>query len=216
MNAYPETLLPDVRSLLAEAVDYAVIDLRMPAGEFLSLFAASEWARRIERGDKTVALGMSGIELAECVLRDKTGRGEFPSARMSMGRSRAYWTGWILAFYQWHSNLTFKEILRAVDADTVLRMYDVAHEAPDERFAEIIDGIVRERMFETRLKRIRSAYGLSQAQLAERSGVGLRSIQMYEQRNKDINRAEAGSLLKLARVLGCEMEDLLEPQGKEC
>ena len=83
------------------------------------------------------------------------------------------------------------------------------------RFAEIIDGIVRERMPETRLKRIRSAHGLSQAQLAERSGVGLRSIQMYEQRNKDINRAEAGSLLKLARALGCEMEDLLEPQGKE-
>ena len=132
---------------------------------------------------------MSGIELAERVLRDKTGRDEFPSARMSMGRSRAYWAGWILAYYHWHSNLTFKEILRAVDADTVLRMYDVAHEAPDGRFAEIIDGIVRERMSETRLKRIRSAHGLSQAQLAERSGVGLRSIQMYEQRNKDINRA---------------------------
>lgn len=33
--------------------------------------------------------------------------------------------------------------------------------------------------------------------------------------DKDINRAEAGSLLKLARTLGCEMEDLLEPQGKE-
>ena len=27
--------------------------------------------------------------------------------------------------------------------------------------------------------------------------------------------AEAESLLKLARALGCEMEDLLEPQGKE-
>ncbi len=215
MNAYPETLLPDVRSLLAEAVDYAVVDLRMSAGEFLSLFVASEWARRIERGDKTVVLGLSGIELAERVLRDKTDRTEFPTARISMGRSRAYWTGWILAFYQWHSNLTFKEILRTVSADTILRMYEVAHEAPDERFAEVVDGLVREGMPETRLKRIRSAHGLSQAQLAERSGVGLRSIQMYEQRNKDINRAEAGSLLKLSRTLGCEMEDLMEPQGKE-
>ena len=33
MNAYHETLLPDVRSLLAEAVDYDVIDLRMSAGD---------------------------------------------------------------------------------------------------------------------------------------------------------------------------------------
>ena len=67
----------------------------------------------------------------------------------------------------------------------------------------------------TRLMRIRTAHGFSQTQLAERSGVGLKSIQMYEQRNKDINRAEAGSLLKLARSLGCEMEDLMEPQGRE-
>ena len=215
MNAYHETLLPDVRSLLAEAMDYAVADLRMSAEEFLSLFAASEWARRIERGDNTVILGLSGVELAENVLRDKTGRSEFPSARMRMGRSRPYWAGWILAFYQWHSNLTFKEILRVVDADTVMRLYDVAHEAPEQRFAEIVDEIVRERMSETRLKRIRSAHGFTQAQLSERSGVGLRSIQMYEQRNKDINRAEAGSLLKLARTLGCEMEDLMEPQGLE-
>ena len=215
MNAYHETLLPDVRSLLADAVDYAVIDLRMPMGEFLSLFAVSEWARRIERGDKTVILGLSGVELAANVLRDKTGRTEFPSARMSMGRSRAYWSGWILAFYQWHSNLTFKEILRVADAATIIKMYDVSHEAPDERFAEIVDGLVREKEPMTRLRRIRTAHGFSQAQLAERSGVGLRSIQMYEQRNKDINRAEAGSLLKLARTLGCEMEDLMEPQGLE-
>jgi DNA-binding Xre family transcriptional regulator len=33
---------------------------------------------------------------------------------------------------------------------------------------------------------------------------------MYEQRNKDINKAQAVSLVKIARVLGCEVEDLLE------
>jgi hypothetical protein len=44
------------------------------------------------------------------------------------------------------------------------------------------------------------------------SGVGLRSIQMYEQRKKNINRAEAESVLRLSRALGCEMEDILEPQ----
>ena len=52
--------------------------------------------------------------------------------------------------------------------------------------------------------------GLSQAQLAEEAQISLRSIQMYEQRNKDINKAQALSLAKISRVLGCEMEDLLE------
>ena len=44
----------------------------------------------------------------------------------------------------------------------------------------------------------------------EMSGVSLRSIQMYEQRNKDINKAQAESLYCLAKALGCTMEDLLE------
>ncbi len=60
------------------------------------------------------------------------------------------------------------------------------------------------------IEHIRTAYGCTQAELAERSGVGLRSIQMYEQRNKDINKANADTLYRLAKVLGCAMEDLIE------
>lgn len=50
----------------------------------------------------------------------------------------------------------------------------------------------------------------TQAELAKRSGVGLRSIQMYEQRNKNINKASAETLYRLSKVLGCMMEDLIE------
>lgn len=63
---------------------------------------------------------------------------------------------------------------------------------------------------ETNLKRIRTNEGYSQKQLAELSGVRLRSIQMYEQRQKDINKAQSDSLFHLAKALGCAMEDLLE------
>ena len=50
----------------------------------------------------------------------------------------------------------------------------------------------------------------SQAELAKASGVSLRSIQMYEQRVNDIDKAQAQTVYKLSRVIGCEMEDLLE------
>ena len=189
MNAYPETLLPNARSQLADAADYAVIDLGIPIDEFFSLFAASDWARRIERGDRSTILGISGIELVRNILAEKTGAREFKTARESLHRTKAYWTGWVLAYYQWKSNRTFKEILRALPASTILR----------------------EKLPETRLRRIRSAYGCSQSRLAKMSGVGLRSIQMYEQRRKSINRAEAESVLRLARALGCEIEDIMEP-----
>ena len=211
MSAYPETLLPNARSQLADAADYAVVDLGVPIDEFFSLFAASDWARRIERGDRSTVLGISGIELAQNILAEKTGEHEFKTARESLRRTKAYWTGWILAYYQWKSNRTFREILRALPASTIEQMYGVYHEAPEERFAATADEILREKIPETRLKRVRSAYGCSQSRLSEMSGVGLRSIQMYEQRRKDINKAEAESVLRLARALGCEIEDIMEP-----
>ena len=33
---------------------------------------------------------------------------------------------------------------------------------------------------------------------------------MYEQRNKDIDKASAESLYRISRVLGCTIEDLIE------
>lgn len=62
----------------------------------------------------------------------------------------------------------------------------------------------------TNLKKIREATGLSQAKLAEASGVNVRMIQHYEQGVKDINSAAALTVSKLAQALNCKVEDLLE------
>lgn len=45
---------------------------------------------------------------------------------------------------------------------------------------------------------------------ADLSGVKLRSIQMYEQKSNDIDKAQARTLYKISRVLGCNIEDILE------
>ena len=50
---------------------------------------------------------------------------------------------------------------------------------------------------------------MSQSALAEASGVSVRMIQHYEQGVRDINKAEALSVLKLADALGCEVRDIL-------
>ena len=52
--------------------------------------------------------------------------------------------------------------------------------------------------------------GYSQARLAVEAGVSLRQIQLFEQRQRDINKAQAMTILALARALNCEMEDLIE------
>ena len=144
MSAYPETLLPNARSLLADAADYAVVDLGLAIDDFFTFFSASAYARRIERGDRSTILGISGIELARNVLSDKAGQQDFKPARESLRRTKAYWTGWILAFYQWTSNRSFRDILQALPASTIEQMYGVYHEAPEERFAATADEIIRE------------------------------------------------------------------------
>lgn len=60
------------------------------------------------------------------------------------------------------------------------------------------------------LKRIRQRLGMSQKQLAEISGVSVRMIQHYEQGVKDINKAQAITVYRLAEALGCKMDNLIE------
>lgn len=59
------------------------------------------------------------------------------------------------------------------------------------------------------LRDIREARGLLQEQLAEKSGVKVRSIRAYEQGTLDINGAKLNTLLKLAKCLDCKVLDLL-------
>lgn len=64
----------------------------------------------------------------------------------------------------------------------------------------------------SKLKTYREKAGLSQSQLSATSDVNKRIIQYYEQGVKDINKAQAGTLLKLAKTLNCTIEDLLEEE----
>lgn len=59
------------------------------------------------------------------------------------------------------------------------------------------------------LKSIREDKKISQSKLAELSGVSVRMIQHYEQGVKDINKAQADTVYKLAQALKCTVEDLI-------
>jgi transcriptional regulator with XRE-family HTH domain len=68
----------------------------------------------------------------------------------------------------------------------------------------------RERRLDTNLKRIRTLAGITQNELALQSGVPLRTIQQYEQKRKNINKAQAEYLISLSRALSCPPADLIE------
>jgi transcriptional regulator with XRE-family HTH domain len=63
-----------------------------------------------------------------------------------------------------------------------------------------------------KLKQKRIDKNMTQAELAEASEVSLRMIQHYEQGFKNINYAQAITVCKIAKVLNCNVEDLMNEE----
>ena len=209
-HAYQEIYRSKAQSTLGDAFDYAVNVCGMNGSTFAKLFCASSVSKRMENGEPAYIAGKSGIEIVLEVVSETMGKSLSAKSYEHMGRSREYWIGWAAAYYQWHSGRKYSDIFKVISFENMQKMYYTLHEADITKFVETADKLMKEYFTETNLKRIRTAYGITQAELAKRSGVSLRSIQMYEQRNKDINKASVETVYSLARVLGCSVEDLIE------
>ena len=209
-RAYRETYLSKAQAALGDAFDYAVNVCGILGEDFVKLFIVSSVSRRMESGDPAVLSGKSGIEIAADVLLETTGTAPDKEPPESMVRSKEYWIGWAVAYYQWYSSRKYSDIFKVVSFEDLQKMYYTLHDEDVSKFVDIVDARMKDYFPETNLKRIRTAYGCTQAELAQRSNVSLRSIQMYEQRNKDINKASVDTVYRLAKVLGCAMEDLIE------
>jgi len=210
IHDYPEMYVSKAQKVLGTMFDYAVNDCNVSGSVFTKCFIVSNISKKMENGEPKYLLGKSGIEVAREILFETWGKCYTNAPSENFERRKEYWIGWAVAYYQWYSGRKYDEIFQVVPFDTLERMYDPLHEADISKFTEIVDERMREYFPETNLKRIRRLRGYTQRGLAEKAGVSLRSIQMYEQRQKDINKASAESILCLSKVLGCTMEVLLE------
>lgn len=62
----------------------------------------------------------------------------------------------------------------------------------------------------SKLKKIRLSKGFTQNDVAELSGVNIKSIAVYEQEPERINKASIETVIRLAESLGCDIEDLID------
>lgn len=213
-HGYDESYLGDFRCNMGNMFEYVSLDCGIDLDVFFHALLTSGVARRIETGDPRYLAGLSGFELAGMVLSASGLRtGELPRPSLREGRSPEYWCGWIMAYYQWLRAERFCDLERAgLVPSVVLGMY-LLHEAPEEKFAAAADAFLSKARGgrRTRLQAIRRGRGLTQRQLSDASGVSLRMIQLYEQRQNDIMRAEFATVRNLARALGCAVEELAEP-----
>lgn len=210
IHAYQEIYLSKSQQVLGDAFDYAINFCHIPSDDFIKLFLVSSISKKIEEGDVNYILGKSGIDIVLEIVKETTGKVIEAKSIESINRSKEYWIGWVIGYYQWYSDRKFFEIFQAVSFNDLENMYYTLHEADISKFVEIVNQRIKDVFSETKLKHFRLISGCSQLELSKKSGVSLRSIQMYEQRNKDINKASVETLYRLSKVFGCSIEDLME------
>lgn len=201
IRAYNEIYLDDAMQTLAEMFSY--VPNARQADVLFEHFVMSGVAYQFGRGNPRY-INMP----PQALFEEVAGRKMKLIQPYSYGRSPEYWCGFVLAYYQWYTGLGFEQIGRRLPPSRIIAMYNPLHEASMEKFVEVANSIIFQK--ETNLARYRKTANLSQRELAKYSQVSVRAIQLYEQRQLDINMAPAVKLFQLSRVLGCYIEDLLE------
>lgn len=207
IHAYDKNYLSKAQNNLASMLDFAVYDLEEDLSHFYLKFLQSKFCSQFERGESTVIVGKSGVELALDIIGDETLASKY---RPAANRTPEYWCGWALAYFQWQTNLGFKEINNYISISEILAMYSPYHEMDISQFCDKMIELYNKRKNDTNLKAIRLDAGLSQSELAEISDIPVRTIQQYEQNQKNINAAKAETVVKLAKALNCTVEALME------
>lgn len=216
MIAYGKEYLATAQKHLGALFDTMVNGCECSLEECHSRFLQSPLSARFEKGDPAIVAGRSGEELAlELGNAETLDTLNDYCVTPRHSASPEYWTGWALAFYQWASGFTFREIQRFVPIREVRTLYQPYHEMDIRQFCDQMDQLVSQAKPNTNVKDRRLAAGLSQSQLAAASGVPLRTLQQYEQGQKNINHARADYIESLARVLCCNPSDLLERRAAE-
>lgn len=219
MRAYSELYLPDAQHNLATLLDWSCNHQNLPLTTAYSLFANSSIGRRFGSGDPAIVAGRSGVELAfELLIDQGLIAPDYSISQTTLdcfARSPEYWVGWVTAYFQWSEGLTFSQLNDLVNINDVAQLYHPYHEMDIRQTCDAIAALALKNRGETNLKRIRVAAGLSQRDLSRMSGVSLRTIQHYEQRQKCINKASMETVLQLCACLCCDPRDLMEPLGQE-
>lgn len=203
MNAYNKIYLDDAMQTAGAMMDCAVNILGCTADEFCSRFLSSGIADRFSIGDVSCIAGKSGVELAIEVFR-RTGKDIIDCNSTISISSPEYWAGWTLAYYQWKSGLSFKQLSRmGLSMNSVVAMFNPLHEADLSVFCAKADEIVRtnSKLLPHWIKRLRKLNGITQEELSEFTGVPLRLIRAYEQRTIDTSNAESRTISNLKRGL---------------
>lgn len=201
IHAYNEQFLGIIQNKVAAMFELAVLKEHIEIDAFAQKFVSSAICHSLENADPIYALGKSANELLALILNN-----EPLNIETNSYASPEYWVGWVLAYAQWYFNKPYAMIIAAIPCSKLLDNYFPYHEMDITQSMELIARYLKP---VCPLKAARQKRGLSQTQLANLSGVPLRTIKSYEQGTVDISKAQAETLYALSQTLNCSIEDLI-------
>ena len=139
IHAYDDQYLDDAMICLGEAMDYVANICQIEMDRFLELFIGTGYAEQFGSGVPKYVSGLSGTELAMDILTKSGIYNTFPQAKIEYSYSPQYWSGWILAYYQWLKCIKYSKINKAISIETIKNMYNTLHEADITKCVGIFD-----------------------------------------------------------------------------
>ena len=224
MGAYNRSYLENVKSNLGAMLDCGINTLEFGPRDFYNMFLDSDMSDKINRGDAYSICTLGGVELAEYVVCFAMNNSKYihvkkasdPAFNQHLNDaiinvdSKEYWAGTVIAEYVWEKNMSYQELDGYISVEEVIALYKDFANADSLVINIRLDEMLNAKKKVAKLKLRREMLGLSQSELAQQSGIPLRTLQQYEQRRKNINNAKAVYLVDLASVLRCEVRDLIE------
>ena len=57
-------------------------------------------------------------------------------------KTKEYWNGWILVYYQWQTGRSYKDIMHYISVNGIKEMYNHLHDAHEDSFVEVLNNYI--------------------------------------------------------------------------
>lgn len=134
--AYDKLYLEKAKNTLGCMLNYAVNILDFSIEDFYKMFLKSNISKLFQKGNCSIIAGKSGIELVYSILQENNLQISFKKNDQILLATKEYWTGMVLAYFQWQSCLSFEEIEKVVPIKKIVELYYPYHEMDIRQFVD--------------------------------------------------------------------------------
>jgi DNA-binding Xre family transcriptional regulator len=207
IHAYDEMYVEGAMIRMGDMLEYACLDCGYDPDGFWKMFIQNDVSRSFEIGDISVVAGKSGPELAYMILSDVDYREEFTEPTWREDRSDLYWSGWVLAYYQWYTSQRFSVIWSSISIRMLQKMYSPLHEADISKIVEILSKMQKP-VRKSSIRNLRLVRGITQQELADHAHMSISQLQRLEYGERKVENLALKTALALANALGVAVEEL--------